>query len=366
MAFDSSRQLAPLDPVLIPAAQSPEDALRLAIEAVRIDIQFDTFRDGRGFSLAAMLRQAGFAGELRAVGPLLPDQKEMLKRVGFDAIVSERIKANGRGERMDFSLVYQPDPADAGRRAPAYRKRALDARKAQADGLADELEDAEPDVILRRALEAYGGRIAAFSSFGAEAALGLKLLADIAPNTPVLFLDTKRHFPQTLSYRDQLTEQLALTAVQIIEPDEDEAAAEDWDERLYARDSLACCALRKVRPLTHALGPFDALITGRKRHHGGARRSARAVEFDGERVQINPLAFLSVDQIAERFEAADLPRHPLVADGYASIGCWPCTAPADRAGSRDGRWAGQERTECGIFDPAQRQRAQRAKSVRLL
>ncbi len=365
MALDGARQLQP-DSVLIPASQPPDAALRDGLGADRIDIAFETFKDGRGFSLAALLRAHGFAGSLRAVGPLLPDQEAALKRVGFDEIVSMRIAAGGRGERQGFADVYQPDPDGLGARAPAMRQRALAARRTQAEALARALEEAAPDVILAKALEAYHGRIALLSSFGAEAALGLKLLSEIAPDTPVLFLDTKRHFPQTLSYRDQLIDELGLKSVRIIEPDAAEAAGEDADGKLFERDGQACCDLRKVRPLARALEPFDAVITGRKRHHGGVRSQAQAVEFDGERVQINPLAYLGSEEIAARFAALKLPRHPLTADGYSSIGCWPCTAPARVAGSREGRWAGQERSECGIFDPARADRAARAKSVRLI
>ncbi len=365
MALDSTRQLT-LDPVEIPAERSPEDALHLAAGSERVDILFGSFKDGRGFSLAAHLRKAGFTGELRAVGPLLPDQEGALKRVGFDTVLSDRIDAGGRGVRVPFESVYQPDPTGGGTAEPAYRQRALVARGQHADALAEMLEGASPEAILARTLEEYRGRIAVLSSFGSEAALGLKLIADIAPATPVLFLDTDRHFPQTLQYRDALIERLGLSHVEILEPDPEEAAREDSDGQLYARDSLACCALRKVRPLNRALAAYDAVITGRKRHHGGLRGSVKAVEFDGERVRINPLAHLSASEVSERFSALDLPNHPLVEAGYPSIGCWPCTAQASAQGSREGRWAGQERTECGIFDPEPGKRAERAKSVRLI
>ncbi len=365
MALDSTRQLQ-LDRVEIPASLSPDMLLEEVADAEQVDIMFDSFKDGRGFSLAALLRSKGFNGTLRAVGPLLPDQEDALRRVGFDQVISERIAAGGRGERVQFDHVYQPDPTGVGARLPAWCQRVLAARKAQAEALAQELDGAAPEIILARALELYRGRIAMLSSFGTEAAVGLKLVADLAKDTPVLFLDTHRHFPQTLSYRDGLVEKLGLTALQVIEPDSDEAASEDGDGKLFQRNSQACCDLRKVRPLARALEPYDAVITGRKRLHGNARSTVGAVEFDGERVQINPLAFVDVAEIAERFSALDLPHHPLQAQGYSSVGCWPCTAPTHTEGSRDGRWAGQTRTECGIFDPAQTARAKRAKSVRLI
>lgn len=365
MALDSSHQLA-ADRVVIPVDRAPADALQDLSGHERADIRFDSFKDGRGFSLAAMLRKAGFEGELRAVGPLLPDQREAFTRVGFDAVVSERIEAGGRGAPTQFNAVYQPDPAGGEARAPAFRQRALSLRQNQAAALAEELEGASPETVLARTLEAYHGRIAVLSSFGAEAALGLKLVADIAPATPILFLETHRHFSQTLTYRDQLVDRLGLTRVEVVEPDPEEAELEDGDGQLFARDSLACCALRKVRPLARALSAYDAVITGRKRHHGGQRSAVKAVEFDGERVRVNPLAGLSADEVAARFKALNLPNHPLVEEGYPSIGCWPCTAQGAAPGSREGRWAGQNRTECGIFDPKPGERAERVKSVRLI
>lgn len=364
MALDSARQLT-VEAVELPADTPPVEALSAAQGVSRIDIRFETFKDGRGFSLAALLRQAGFDGELNAIGPLLPDQEGSLKRVGFDSVISTRTAETGPVRRGAFPHAYQPDPGGAVA-PPAFRRRALESRRAQAEALAAELDGAAPDVILRRTLEVYAGRIAFLSSFGAEAALGLKLLSEVAPDTPVLFLETRRHFPQTLKYRDQLAAALGLTHLKLLEPNPVEAQAEDADGKLYERDGPACCQLRKVRPLSRALGPFDAIITGRKRYHGGARGALQAAEFDGERVKINPLAFLSPQQVSERFKALDLPAHPLVEQGYASIGCWPCTAPAAAPASREGRWAGEDRDECGIFDPALTRRAERAGSVRLI
>ena len=364
MALDSARQLA-ADSVEIDAHAAPQDALDRLAGVEQAVIRFESFKDGRGFSLAASLRGLGYDGELHALGPLLPDQEAALKRVGFTGVISTRPTTSGPARSGGFAHVYQPDPG-GGAAMPAYIRRALAARRATAERLAKELEGAAPEVILQRALETYAGRIALLSSFGAEAALGLKLVADAAPETPILFLDTQRHFAQTLRYRDALATALKLTDLRTLTPDATEARHEDGDGRLYERDGAACCDLRKVRPLARALEPFDAIITGRKRYHGGERGALPAVEFDGERVKINPLAFLDPDQVAARFKALELLAHPLAEQGYASIGCWPCTAPADGAGSRAGRWAGQDREECGIFDPALTRRAERAASIRLI
>ena len=159
-----------------------------------------------------------------------------------------------------------------------------------------------------------------------------------------------------------------MSAVRTLEPDADEAAQQDADGALYARDPDACCDLRKVRPLARGLNGYDALITGRKRYHGGERAGLDPFEFDGVRVKVNPLASLSAEALAERFRALSLPPHPLAGEGFPSVGCWPCTAPAAAPGSREGRWAGADKTECGIFDPARTARAERAKrnAIRLL
>lgn len=363
MALDAARRFAAR--LELPAGADPAEALAASANADCIDVRFDSFKDGRGFSLAAMLRANGYDGRLRAVGPLLPDQETMLLRSGFDAVEADARPGPPRRPGR-FAHVYQPDPGAPAARPAALHQRALAARRARAETLADALRGADPQTILRRALAVYTGRIAMLSSFGAEAALGLKLLADADPATPVLFLETRRHFAQTLSYKERLVETLGLTDVRVLEPAPAEEAREDGDGALYERDGQACCALRKVRPLARGLEDFDAVITGRKRYHGGARGRLEAFEFDGERVKINPFAFLSPKQAADRLRALDLPAHPLSEAGYASIGCWPCTVPAGEFGSRAGRWADQDRDECGIFDAQRTARAARAGAVRLI
>jgi phosphoadenosine phosphosulfate reductase len=195
----------------------------------------------------------------------------------------------------------------------------------------------------------FRGRIALVSSFGAEAAVLLHMVAAIAPATPVLFLDTGKHFGETLRYRDALVARLGLKDVRSLAPDAAMLAISDADGMLWRRDPDACCAARKVAPLAAALKPFAAWITGRKRHHGGTRRALPVIEAAGGRIKINPLASRSAADIAAEFAARDLPPHPLVADGFRSIGCMPCTARiAAAAEPRSGRWPGLARTECGI------------------
>lgn len=206
-----------------------------------------------------------------------------------------------------------------------------------------------PDFLRLAIRGAYRGRIALVSSFGTEAAVLLHMVAGIDRNTPVIFLDTRKLFPETLRYRDTLIERLGLRDVRSIAPDAQAIAAEDADGLLWRRDPDRCCALRKVAPLERALDGFEAWINGRKRSHGDARSNLSLVEVEGGRLKLNPLALWSVGDVERYFVANDLPRHPLEADGFSSIGCMPCSAPT-REGEdrRAGRWRGLGKTECGI------------------
>lgn len=226
--------------------------------------------------------------------------------------------------------------------------------------LSARLEGAAPQDILEAAIHgAFPERIALVSSFGAESAVLLHLVAQVEPTLPVIFIDTGKHFAQTRDYRDLLVARLGLRSFREVSPDAQELAAEDPKGDLSRRDADACCTLRKVRPNQRALAGFDAWISGRKRHHGGVRAALPIVEHDGVHFKVNPLAAWSPREIAAYSRAHDLPPHPLVAEGYPSIGCWPCTAPADASGDmRSGRWAGQGKTECGIHRPAAAKRQQ--------
>lgn len=203
--------------------------------------------------------------------------------------------------------------------------------------------------ILSAAIDAFRGRIALVSSFGAESAALLHLVASIDKATPVLFLDTEKHFVQTSAYREELTQRFGLAEVRLLRPDRDEVAAVDPRGDLWKRDNDACCALRKVRPLDRALTGFDVWITGRKRMHGSLRAFLPLVEFIAPHVKINPLARWSANDVNAYMTEHDLPPHPLVESGFPSIGCWPCTAPtAPGDDARAGRWRGLAKTECGI------------------
>lgn len=212
------------------------------------------------------------------------------------------------------------------------------------------LADASPAEVIATALATVGrDRLAVVSSFGTESAVLLKIVADVDPAIPVVFLDTGWLFQETLDYRDTLTKWLGLRDVRTVSPDSERLAATDPERDLWYSDADACCRIRKVEPLARALAPFAGWINGRKRFQGGARAAIPVVEADGARLKFNPLAAVSADELAAIFKLADLPPHPLAASGFASVGCMPCTSRAQPGeDARTGRWRGRGKTECGI------------------
>lgn len=226
-----------------------------------------------------------------------------------------------------------------------------------AEVLAARYQDADAEALLRGLITRdLRGRIALQSSFGAEAAVLLHLVAGVAPATPVLFLDTGKLFGETLRYRDQLVGLLGLSDVRVIKPDPARLDAVDPDGVLWYGNPEMCCYVRKVEPLERALAGFTAVITGRKGFHGGARKDLPRIEVgDDGRLKVNPLIDWQKADIEAYFERHGLPRHPLEADGFLSIGCMPCTdrvTPGEDL--RAGRWRGREKTECGIHLPKAR------------
>lgn len=196
------------------------------------------------------------------------------------------------------------------------------------------------------------GETAIVSSFGAESAVLLHLVAKVAPDMPVLFLDTGKHFPETLAYRDELAARLGLNIVNLT-PDPDDLAKKDATELRWSYDPDGCCEIRKVKPLEKALADFDTSITGRKGFQSSTRQGLPRFELDGTtgRLKFNPLANWTREDLDAYFTAHDLPRHPLEAQGYPSIGCSPCTSKVKPGEDpRSGRWRGWDKTECGIHD----------------
>ena len=226
---------------------------------------------------------------------------------------------------------------------------AFDPQGAAALRLDAELRRAHPRTILEAAVESFGDKLALVSSFGAESAVLLDIAAKVKPDIPVLFLDTGMLFGQTLDYRRSLAERLGLTNVRDLRPHYQDLATVDPQANLWQTDTDACCNVRKVIPLDRALAEFDAWITGRKRFHGGDRMNLPVVEHSDGKVKFNPLANWGRDDLDAYAEAHDLPAHPLVAQGFPSIGCWPCTQPAEEGEDvRAGRWKGLDKSERGI------------------
>jgi phosphoadenosine phosphosulfate reductase len=205
--------------------------------------------------------------------------------------------------------------------------------------------------VVEHALsDADTGSVAMVSSFGADSVVLLHMVALVDRNAPVLFLDTEMLFPETLAYQREVAAHLGLGDVRVIRASRTKLAAHDPDGMLHRETPDACCSLRKTEPLAHALAPFDAWITGRKRFQSGSRAALEFFEAEGEaRIKINPLAHWARDDVAEYMINNRLPRHPLMAQGYPSIGCAPCTTPvAPGEDPRAGRWRGEAKEECGI------------------
>lgn len=211
----------------------------------------------------------------------------------------------------------------------------------------------EPVEMLRVLLgENMLGDVAVVSSFGAESAVLLHMIATAAPATPVLFLDTGKHFPETLAYGGDLVERLGLTDLRILTPDPATILKKDETGLRWSYDPDGCCEIRKVVPLETALAGFDASITGRKGFQSATRSGLPRFEIDGDRLKVNPLANWTKADLDAYFEAHDLPRHPLEAEGYPSIGCAPCTSKVKPGEDpRAGRWRGWDKVECGIHVP---------------
>jgi phosphoadenosine phosphosulfate reductase len=220
----------------------------------------------------------------------------------------------------------------------------------QASTLDRALRTASPGEVIEAALKTVGREhLALVSSFGTESAALLKVMADVDPAIPVIFLDTGWLFEETLAYRDTLIAALGLRDVRSIKPLEETLSREDPDRELWFNDPDACCRIRKVEPLARALKPFSAWINGRKRFQGGVRADIPVVEQDGARLKFNPFANVSREEIEAIYRLANLPPHPLVASGFMSVGCMPCTSrTAEGEDARAGRWRGRAKTECGI------------------
>jgi len=330
-----------------------ELALQLPnIKTILVD--FPSFADGRGFSIARELRRKyGYTGTLIADGPLIPDQYSYALQCGFDGVRVDEATYARQGETdwlsaMDeFGLTYQRGYAFKNARATSV----FDVRKTSvlAANSDDPYFGLSAEQALRKSINEYAGKIVMVSSLGVDSAVLLHMAAKIDKNLPIMFLDTGKHFRETLQYRDRLISHLGLTNFQSIIPDKTELKAEDPDSQLNESAPDACCDLRKVRPLDRVIGEYEARITGRKRYQTLDRHNMPIMELGGRQAKVNPLAYWTAKDVTAYIRKHDLPPHPMLALGFLSIGCQPCTTRvAEGEDPRAGRWREHDKTECGI------------------
>ncbi len=209
----------------------------------------------------------------------------------------------------------------------------------------------EPPQVVLRWLAGQGGReqMPLVSSFGADSVVLLHMISQIDPSYPILFIDTGKHFYDTLNYRDQLRDHFGLTNLQAVTPDPDELKQKDPKGALWIFNHDGCCDLRKTLPLARVMKNYSGWITGRKRFQTDNRADLTLFELDGDKMKVNPLASWGPGDVAVYIKENSLPGHPLVPRGYLSIGCAPCTSPVEEGeDSRAGRWKGSDKTECGL------------------
>lgn len=243
-----------------------------------------------------------------------------------------------------------PDASSGFTAAPVVKTSARILLENRARDYSEKYEGKSAEEVLQTALRKdFEGRIGLVSSFGTEAAVLLHMVSRIDPYTPVIFLDTLKHFPETLAYRDQLISDLGLCNIQTVLPRPDGVRAEDPDGLLHQRKPDLCCHVRKSLPMLKALRNLDCWITGRKRSQAATRTDMSLFETQDRWIKVNPLIDWTAEDVAAYFETHGLPEHPLKPQGYLSVGCAPCTrAVAPGEDARAGRWADSDKTECGI------------------
>ncbi len=225
--------------------------------------------------------------------------------------------------------------------------------QADADALNARFAGVEAATMLRALFsEGVLGRVAVVSSFGTESAVLLHLVAAADASVPVIFVDTLKMFRETGEYRRTLIARLGIENASVVTPDAQVLAAKDENGLRWSWDPDGCCAIRKVEPLKRAKQGLDTWISGRKAFQSVTRQNLPRFEIEDGRLKLNPLGDWTKDDLDAYFETHDLPRHPLEAKGYLSVGCEPCTSiVAPGEDPRAGRWRGWDKTECGIHAP---------------
>lgn len=219
------------------------------------------------------------------------------------------------------------------------------------NGMFDEMDAV--GVLRQAADDVLPGDLAIVSSFGADSAVLLHLVAQVDPSLPVYFLETGKHFPETLAYVETLKKQLGLINVHAIHPNPDDVKRFDPTGNLWETDPDSCCHIRKTEPLEPITEQYGGWVTGRKRFQTKERGVLPHFELTSDdRIKVNPLAYFNDEDVNQYKISHGLPEHPLFAKGYKSIGCAPCTSVvAEGEDPRAGRWRGLNKKECGIhFD----------------
>ncbi len=213
-------------------------------------------------------------------------------------------------------------------------------------------EKAQPQEIIRWAIEEFRPKLAVTSSFQTESIVLLHMVSEIDPSLPVLFLETGFHFKETLDFKKLVTKRLKLTNVIDLkaDPKRREEAMRQYQNEPYKFNPDLCCQINKVEPLELALKNYDAWISGIRRSQSKTRKDISIVEeYQNGIYKINALANVTSGDIGWYIKEHNLPKHELSEKGYLSIGCWPCTKPVQPGDDeRSGRWAGLEKAECGI------------------
>jgi phosphoadenosine phosphosulfate reductase len=214
-----------------------------------------------------------------------------------------------------------------------------------AERAGEELEGAPPLEVLRWAVDRFSPRFAVTASM--QDTVLLHMISQVDPTVPVVFLDTGYHFAETIGTADAAEAVYGLNLLRIrpkLSVEEQDAA---FGPRLFERDPDACCRMRKVRPLEEATRGYDAWASGLRRDEADSRASAKLIEWDARKgkVKVNPLVAWSDEQIDRYIAANGVLVNPLLSEGYGSVGCAPCTRPG---AGRSGRWAGQNKVECGL------------------
>lgn len=235
---------------------------------------------------------------------------------------------------------------------PADTPSSDDWTRTRLSALNAQFEPRDPQVVLRWATDTFGDGLVQGTGFGPSGIVIMHMLGEVCPGATVFYLDTDLLFPETYELRDELDETMDVNITRVHGGLSLDGQAEQEGPALWNRDPDRCCFLRKVRPLQNFLDDRGAWVTGVRRDQSPARADAPILKWESayEVLKVNPLATWTRKQVWQYLFDHDLPYNPKHDQGYPSLGCVPCTAPVEDADgyTREGRWAGSDKTECGL------------------